>query len=96
MILSCDSLTVVNQQIIAGLARQNLPKCQPDVFSGDPTLFHTVAHNCHGNNKYLTAKPKMSRQNQIPHGKTKMLTAITNSSQQNQNARGKTKKLTAN
>ena len=35
-----DSLTVVNQQIVAGLARQNLPKCQPDVFSGDSTLFH--------------------------------------------------------
>ena len=35
-----DSLTVVNQQIVAGLARQNLPKCQPDVFFGDPTLFH--------------------------------------------------------
>ena len=31
---------MVNQQIVAGLARQNLPKCQPDVFSGDPTLFH--------------------------------------------------------
>ena len=35
-----DFLMVVNQQIIAGLARQNLPKCQPDEFSGDPTLFH--------------------------------------------------------
>ena len=35
-----DSLTAVNQQIVAGLARQNLPKCQPDVFSGDPSLFH--------------------------------------------------------
>ena len=35
-----DSLTVVNQQIVAGLTRQNLPKCQPDVFSGEPTLFH--------------------------------------------------------
>ena len=35
-----DSLTVANQQIVAGLARQNLPKCQPDIFSGDPTLFH--------------------------------------------------------
>jgi len=35
-----DSLTVVNQQIVAGLARQNLPKCQPDVFCGDPTLFY--------------------------------------------------------
>ena len=36
-----DSLTVTNQQIVAGLARQNLPKCQPDTFSGDPTLFHS-------------------------------------------------------
>ena len=35
-----DSLTVTNQQIVAGLVRQNLPKCQPDIFSGDPTLFH--------------------------------------------------------
>ena len=35
-----DSLTAVNQQIVAGLARQNLPKCRPDVFSGDPSLFH--------------------------------------------------------
>ena len=35
-----ETLTSVNQQIIAGLARQNLPKCQPDAFSGDPTLFH--------------------------------------------------------
>lgn len=24
----------------AGLARQNLPKCHPDTFSGNPTLFH--------------------------------------------------------
>ena len=55
----------------------------------------TVAHNCHGNNKYLTAKPKVSRRNTIPHSKTKMLTAITNSSRQNQHAHGKTKKLTA-
>ena len=35
-----ETLTSVNQQIVAGLACQNLPKCQPDVFSGDPTLFH--------------------------------------------------------
>ena len=35
-----DSLTVANQQIVAGLAKQNLPKCQPDIFSGDPTHFH--------------------------------------------------------
>ena len=57
----------------------------------------TVAHNCHGNNKYLTAKLKLSRQYQIPHGKTKMLKAkqkahgkIKNS-RQNQKAHGKTK-----
>ena len=35
-----ESLTSVNQQIVSGLARQNLPKCHPDTFSGDPTLFH--------------------------------------------------------
>jgi len=35
-----NSLTVVNQQIVAGLARQNLLKCQPDVFSEDLTLFN--------------------------------------------------------
>ena len=34
------SMTLVNQQIVAGLARQNLPKCHPDIFSGDATLFH--------------------------------------------------------
>ena len=35
-----ETLTSVNQEIVAGLARQNLPKCHPDVFSGDPTIFH--------------------------------------------------------
>ena len=35
-----ETLTSVNQQIVAGLAHQNLPKCHPDDFSGDPTLFH--------------------------------------------------------
>ena len=35
-----ESLTSANQQIVSGLARQNLPKCHPDTFSGDPTLFH--------------------------------------------------------
>ena len=54
-----------------------------------------MAHNRHGNNKYLTAKPKVSRQYQIPHGKTKMLTAKPNSPRQNQNAHGETIKLTA-
>ena len=32
--------TSVNQQVVSGLARQNLPKCHPDTFSGNATLFH--------------------------------------------------------
>ena len=61
--------------------------------------FGTVAHNCHGKTKnltaktkYLTAKPKTirqkqntSRQNQKPYGKTKDLTAKPNTSQQKPN-----------
>ena len=35
-----ETLTSVSEQIVAGLARQNLPKCHPDTFTGDPTLFH--------------------------------------------------------
>ena len=35
-----ETLTSANQQIVAGLARQNFPKCQPDIFNGDATLFH--------------------------------------------------------
>ena len=54
-----------------------------------------VAHNCHGNNKYLTAKPKSSRRNQKAHGETKKLTAKPKSSRQNQKAHGETKNLTA-
>ena len=60
--------------------------------------FHTVAYNCHGKTKtltaktkYLTAKPKTSRQNQKPHGKnkiphdkTKNLTSKPKTSRQNQ------------
>ena len=33
-------MTSVNQQVESGLARQNLPKCHPDTFSGDATLLH--------------------------------------------------------
>ena len=47
-------------------------------------LLCTVAHNCHGKTKNLTAKtkhlttkPKPSRQNQRSHGKTKYFTAKT-------------------
>ncbi|XP_078380254.1 uncharacterized protein LOC144663213 [Oculina patagonica] len=35
-----ETLTLSNKQMVAGLARNNLPKCHPDTFSGDPTLFH--------------------------------------------------------
>ena len=35
-----ETLTSANRQIIAGLARQNLPKCYPHTYSGDATLFH--------------------------------------------------------
>ena len=35
-----ETLTFSNKQLVAGLARQNLPKCHPDTFSGDPTIFH--------------------------------------------------------
>ena len=62
-------------------------------------LLCTVAHNCHGKTKNLTAKTKYltaksktsrqkqntSRQNQNPHGKTKTLTAKPNTSQQKPN-----------
>lgn len=29
---------MTNQEIATGLARKNLPKCQPDIFSGELTL----------------------------------------------------------
>ena len=35
-----QTLTSVSEQIVAGLAKQRPPKCYPDTFSGDPTLFH--------------------------------------------------------
>ena len=35
-----ESLASSNKKVVAGLSRQNLPKCHPDTFSGDPTLFH--------------------------------------------------------
>ena len=64
----------------------------------------TVAHNCHGKTKTLTAKPKTSRQkqntsrqnqkphgkNKILHGKTKSFTAKANTSRQKQILHGKT------
>ena len=35
-----ESFTVTNQQLVAGSAKQSLPKCQPDILDGDVTLFH--------------------------------------------------------
>ena len=46
------------------------------------TLKCTVAHNCHGKTKNLTAKATTSRQNQKPHGKRKNLTAKPKTSRQ--------------
>ena len=64
--------------------------------------YPTLAHNCHGKTKNITAKTKTSRQNQKPLDKTENLTAkpktsrqTQNTSRQNQNPHGKTKDLTA-
>ena len=35
-----ETLTSSNKQMVTGLARQNPPKCHPDTFTGDPTIFH--------------------------------------------------------
>ncbi len=35
-----SSLKRANQKLVASLARQSLPKCHPDIFDGDATLFH--------------------------------------------------------
>ncbi|CAB4017795.1 Hypothetical predicted protein [Paramuricea clavata] len=35
-----EGIAQTNQQIVASLARHNLPKCHPDVFDGNATLFH--------------------------------------------------------
>ena len=42
-------------------------------------LFYTMAHNCHGKSKSLTAKATRSRQKQIIHGKSNSLMAKANS-----------------
>ena len=55
----------------------------------------TVAHNCHGKTKSLTAKTKSPRQNKKPHGQNKKPTAIQKASRQKQKAHGKNKRLTA-
>ena len=63
-------------------------------------LLCTVAHNCHGKTKNLTAKtkhlttkPKPSRQNQRSHGKTKYFTAKTKYLTSKANTHVKTKAI---
>ena len=60
----------------------------------------TVAYNCHGKTKnltaktkFLTAKLKPSWQNQRPHGKTKYFTAKTKYLTAKANTHGKTKAI---
>lgn len=35
-----ETFTATNQRMVSGLTRQGLPKCHPDVFDGEVTLFH--------------------------------------------------------
>ncbi|CAB3978894.1 PREDICTED: uncharacterized protein LOC107357656 [Paramuricea clavata] len=35
-----EGIAKTNERVVASLARQNLPKCHPEVFQGDATLFH--------------------------------------------------------
>ena len=34
-----EGIAKTNERVVASLARQNLPKCHPEVFEGDATLF---------------------------------------------------------
>ena len=36
-----ETCTASNRQLVATLAKQNLPKCHPDVFKGDVAMFHS-------------------------------------------------------
>ena len=35
-----ETFTTTNQRLVSGLSKQSLPKCHPDIFLGDVTLFH--------------------------------------------------------
>ncbi|KAK3699295.1 hypothetical protein QZH41_006443 [Actinostola sp. cb2023] len=35
-----ESFTATNQRLVSGLSKQSLPKCHPDIFDGEVTLFH--------------------------------------------------------
>ena len=36
-----ETFAASNQRLVASLAKQSLPKCHPDVFDGDVTMFHS-------------------------------------------------------
>ena len=42
-----DNPTSINRKLAASLACQNLPKCHPEIFSGDLTLFHPWQSSFH-------------------------------------------------
>lgn len=35
-----ETFTATNQRLVSGLSKQSLPKCHPDIFEGEVTLFH--------------------------------------------------------
>ena len=39
--ISLETFAASNQQLVATLAKQSLPKCHPDVFKGDVVMFHS-------------------------------------------------------
>ena len=40
--MSLETLTSINRQLVASLAKQGLPKCQPNVFDRDVTIFRKL------------------------------------------------------
>ena len=55
------------------------------------TRIPTIAHNCHGKSKSLTAKANRPRQKRIALGKSKSLTAKANRLRQKRITHGKNK-----
>ena len=40
--MSLKTFTSTNRQLVASLAKQGLPKCQPNVFDGDVAIFRKL------------------------------------------------------
>ena len=40
--MSLETFTSTNRQLVASLAKQGLPKCQPNVFDGDVAIFRKL------------------------------------------------------